>query len=286
MHSWTLLFVSLCFLFSSVSSDGSDHLLKCGVLKVRSDQDGKPEQKNKWNKRHLTWHVNKYPSTPSREVIDRELQKSFNVWADVTPMTFTHEPNAIETDMKVDFDDTDGVLAYAYYPNSGHLRGYHRFNEKVDWSIDLKRGWNLYDTAIHETGHSLGLPHSPIKGSVMGERSRIPYNGNYSYGLDDSDIMNIQSLYGPNIKQTNELDGSKDCGCGRWCRRNNAFRYGKCLDGHNCHCWNEGTAENVICGCNDWCRKNKGADFGGKCGDGHTCICTKGQRKGGNLRFY
>jgi hypothetical protein len=55
-----------------------------------------------------------------------------------------------------------GVLAWSYYP--GDCDGKQvtsRFNDSINW-----REWQYTDTALHEIGHGLGLPHGPA-GSVM-----------------------------------------------------------------------------------------------------------------------
>lgn len=54
-------------------------------------------------------------------------------------------------------------------------------------------GTNLFFTALHELGHSLGLDHSSNSGAVM-----APYYRGYNpfTQLHEDDIAAIQKLYG------------------------------------------------------------------------------------------
>src|SRR6218665_1576065 len=53
-------------------------------------------------------------------------------------------------------------------------------------------GYNLRFIVCHEFGHSLGLDHTKVDGSVMTSGTR-PYNPNMT--LSDDDIKGVQSLY-------------------------------------------------------------------------------------------
>lgn len=85
-------------------------------------------------------------------------------------------------------------MAWAYPPNGGAYAGDIFFNRQYGWTFSRAFSYDryLYRVAAHEIGHSIGLPHSSEKTSLM-----------YSYYdhkpvpiLSDSDIANIQSLYG------------------------------------------------------------------------------------------
>ncbi|KAE8312808.1 peptidase M10, metallopeptidase [Aspergillus transmontanensis] len=62
------------------------------------------------------------------------------------------------------FDGQYGILAHAYYPppSGGSLAGDAHFEDDEQWNEDF-----LMRVALHEIGHSLGLPHSDIKEAVM-----------------------------------------------------------------------------------------------------------------------
>ena len=55
---------------------------------------------------------------------------------------------------------------------------------------------DLFQTALHEIGHILGLKHSTVAGTIMWS-----YLQNGLHTLHHDDIDSIQSLYGPKIKE-------------------------------------------------------------------------------------
>jgi len=58
---------------------------------------------------------------------------------------------------------------------------------------------NLYQVAVHEIGHALGLPHSEDKNSVMSPFYR-EYNPNFR--LSYSDIETVHAIYGKTYLKT------------------------------------------------------------------------------------
>ena len=262
------------------------------ITTIKSDSDfcGSDDQEaaflsaaissRKWDKLNLTWQIERYPHDVPISIIEREVKMAFNAWSDVSALRFNHEPDAVNTDIRIEFGElpilvSSTAIAVAWFPTSRN-RGKQRYKRYIDWNIKEERNFNLYDVALHEIGHTLGLPHSHVERSIMFPVTNSPgYNGMYSRGLDETDIINIQALYGKNPDQTNELDSSTDCKCGRECRKNNSFKYGKCMDEDECYCWNDGTAQHVKCGCEEWCKKNDSNNTGGKCIDGENCLCSQ-----------
>ena len=72
---------------------------------------------------------------------------------------------------------------------SGYGGGYVHFDETDDWTDETK----VYNTALHELGHSLGLKHSDDPNAAM--FSGLHLDGKeISIGQDD--INGIRALYG------------------------------------------------------------------------------------------
>ncbi|XP_072332004.1 uncharacterized protein [Scyliorhinus torazame] len=90
------------------------------------------------------------------------------------------------------FDGPNGVLAHAFSPGP-NIGGDAHFDEDERWT-NTSSGINLMQVATHEFGHSLGLGHTNISGSVMFPfYTFVPQD---SFGLSNDDIEGIQSLYG------------------------------------------------------------------------------------------
>jgi len=89
----------------------------------------------------------------------------------------------------VNFDGAGGVLAHAFsIDSSASING--------DIHIDNEENWvgsfDLATILLHEIGHSLGLGHSNVVGSVL-----EPFYAGPRFRLSDDDIAGIQSIYGP-----------------------------------------------------------------------------------------
>nr|CAH0111125.1 unnamed protein product [Daphnia galeata] len=159
--------------------------------------------RSRWPKKQLTYKISKYTTKMKKSDVDREIARAFQMWADVTDLTFVHQNN--ESD-KADIDILfvtgehgscpsfnnylgDDVYAHATYPEHG---GDAHFDENQPWTINSDKGVNLFQIATHEFGHSLGLNHSNLPTAVM-----YPYHTYSSdFKLDKDDIEGIQELYG------------------------------------------------------------------------------------------
>ncbi|WKY01024.1 hypothetical protein Q1695_015208 [Nippostrongylus brasiliensis] len=82
----------------------------------------------------------------------------------------------------------DGIVAHAFYPRDGRLH----FDADEDWSLNSVHGVNLFQTAVHEIGHLLGLEHSVDPRAVMFS-ARRPYDPDFSLG--DDDVRAIRVLF-------------------------------------------------------------------------------------------
>ncbi|KJH52554.1 Matrixin [Dictyocaulus viviparus] len=83
---------------------------------------------------------------------------------------------------------SDGVVAHAFYPRDGRLH----FDADEEWSLNSARGVNLFQTAVHEIGHLLGLEHSVDPRAVM-FAARRPYDPDFTLG--DDDVRAIRVLF-------------------------------------------------------------------------------------------
>lgn len=72
---------------------------------------------------------------------------------------------------------TDGVVAHAFYPRDGRLH----FDAEENWSLNSAEGVNLFQTAVHEIGHLLGLEHSMDIRAAMFAAKR-PYDPAFTLG--------------------------------------------------------------------------------------------------------
>ena len=88
------------------------------------------------------------------------------------------------------FDGPNGVLGHAYFPRFG---GDAHFDDSEKWSVTPFVGNQLLNTLTHEFGHSLGLRHSKVSGSIMAPFYK-GWDPNLKIGEDDK--KGIQSLYG------------------------------------------------------------------------------------------
>ncbi|XP_045470836.1 matrix metalloproteinase-9-like [Harmonia axyridis] len=170
---------------------------RCGV----PDKSGKSNRVKRyttdaviWNMKHLTYKISKYSKQLKRNEIDTTIQKASNLWSKYTDLTF--EPSKrgkidirFEERQHGDGDAFHGELAHAFSPQDG---GAIHFDDSKRWKIGFGPGYDLYQTATHEFGHSLGLGHSKVKESVM-----WPYLPNtWKRDLHPDDIKGIQELYG------------------------------------------------------------------------------------------
>ncbi|BES95658.1 matrix metalloproteinase [Nesidiocoris tenuis] len=142
-----------------------------------------------------------------------DLHLALQLWARHSRLTFS-EVNSDNADILVyfekgfhgdgfPFDGAGQVLAHAFFPGQGRGGDVH-FDIEENWLLtgdeDNGHGVNLFLVAAHEFGHSLGLSHSSVPGSLM-----YPwYNNNNGvagqFQLSDDDRYGIQQIYGAKEK--------------------------------------------------------------------------------------
>lgn len=160
-------------------------------------------QGNKLKVKNVKYRIINYPKRLKRSDVDAEIARAFSVWSEYANLKFTAKqsnPVHIEISFEVDshgdvdaFDGPGGTLAHAHFP--GYGSDVH-FDDAEFWTIGSYRGKNLFQVAVHEIGHSLGLKHSDVKASVM-----VPFYRSYDpvFKLYPDDISAIQALYGEKI---------------------------------------------------------------------------------------
>ena len=130
--------------------------------------------------------------------------KSFKIWEAASQLNI-RETKDDKADILIDFkqryhkdgypfDGQGGTLAHAFYPHDNKgLSGDAHFDSDEPWTLKRHGGVDLEWVALHEFGHSLGLGHSRIKGTIM-----YPWYKGYKENLTlaEDDIRGIQRLYG------------------------------------------------------------------------------------------
>uniref|UniRef100_A0A1I7TXT2 ZnMc domain-containing protein n=1 Tax=Caenorhabditis tropicalis TaxID=1561998 RepID=A0A1I7TXT2_9PELO len=131
------------------------------------------------------------------------MHRAFNEWSAVSSVDFKEIPPEIIPEIPPDiriafekgehsdgfsFDGQDGVVAHAFYPRDGRLH----FDAEEQWSLNSAEGVNLFQTAVHEIGHLLGLEHSMDIRAAMFAAKR-PYDPAFTLG--DDDVRAIRSLF-------------------------------------------------------------------------------------------
>ena len=174
---------------------------KCGLRSSRTRKTQSLKKPNKWGKNDLTYYMMARDYDLKEEVWDEQFRLAFDSWSKVCPLTFTEtdSPNAdivigVGNRKRQNFGKRGGVLAWAQLPYS------EDFNGQLLTMYDMAENWITPDSdeygtilqsvAAHEIGHLLGLDHSNDTSALM-----YPYINN-ALGPRETDIKNIQSLYG------------------------------------------------------------------------------------------
>lgn len=213
---------------------------RCGNRDIRPKRQSRHVlQGSKWSKPVLKFRVKKYPkySVLDKEAINSELQRAFDLWArhaniefeiDTSPITDNetkssngedeHDENSdqdssssssadieikFETGFHGDSEPFDGrglILGHAYFPEFG---GSTHFDGDELWTSKSITGVNLYQVAVHEFGHALGLEHSDNFDAIM-----APFFRGYSenFELHPDDVKAIELLYGRKKRNTNSME--------------------------------------------------------------------------------
>ena len=162
---------------------------------------------SEWYKNALTYKVTKYPSKVSLtpEEVDGEIRAAMDKWEKVSNLKL-HKNDSGNVDIDISFvkwnhgdddpfDGPGGTFAHAFFPSFHYLGGDVHMDDTEDWTLNTTKGVNLLFTFLHELGHSLGLNHSDVPGSIM-----APVYPNFDpelgVELHLDDIAGIRALYG------------------------------------------------------------------------------------------
>jgi len=161
-------------------------------------------QGSRWTKKVLTWKIYKYSRQTSldKREVNRAVSESFQLWQQhIRNLDFKEQLGAGEADIKIyfekgehgdgePFDGPGGTLAHAFFPKWG---GDVHMDDTEKWTLKTHRGTDMFQTLVHEIGHSLGLSHSDVREAIM-----APFHKGYmpNMQLANDDIQAIQELYG------------------------------------------------------------------------------------------
>ncbi|XP_054168178.1 collagenase 3-like [Oppia nitens] len=173
-------------------------------------------QGSKWDKTNLSWSVRDWSPGLDPQFVMEQFRKAFKVWSDASRLTFT-ETRRADADIVISFykgshgdvypfDGPGFVLGHAFFPGDD-IGGDAHFDADEQWdqrqfnpndNPNNRDGVSLFSVAAHEFGHSLGLAHSSVSGSLM-----FPYYQTLdnNFHLPHDDTSAIQELYGPPTDQ-------------------------------------------------------------------------------------
>ncbi|XP_075056998.1 matrix metalloproteinase-23-like [Mixophyes fleayi] len=192
----------------------------------------------KWDHLNLTYRIVQFPSTLNRGDTERALEIAFNMWSNVSPLTFQRVLPQQKSDLSIGFysfnhsdcwgsplhpcfDGLNGELAHAFLPPRGEIH----FDNHEFWILGPSRfSWkqgvwynDLVQVAAHEIGHALGLWHSSNVSALMHPNATYTRTRH----LTQDDILGIQHLYGCAASRSNceSLAMQENCRLQSQCHR-------------------------------------------------------------------
>ncbi len=181
---------------------------------------------SKWNKTALTYAFREFTPDLTQSEARDAIREAFQLWANVTPLTFSQVAPSASADIEIRFADGnhgDGChetfdgrancsRTHLPAPGGWDVAGDCYFDDAETWTENLQHsGIDLIREAAHEFGHSLGLDHSPVTTALM-----FAFYDGAQRNLDADDIAGIRELYIflSSLSATSRLVGFPDDGVG------------------------------------------------------------------------
>ena len=108
------------------------------------------------------------------------IRDAFQAWEDIANIDFVEVPDSVQSDLRLGWDNIDGAYgvigtAQSYYSRTTSTlysvtEAEIRFDLAENWSTSKTApgsALNLYTTALHEIGHTMGLLHTDDPDTIM-----------------------------------------------------------------------------------------------------------------------
>ncbi|MBX9655842.1 matrixin family metalloprotease, partial [bacterium] len=127
-----------------------------------------------------------------------EVRQAFQTWSSVANITFVEVASGGQIKLLgKPIDGSGGTAGTGQYPGSGSST--ITFDTGNAWSLTQGTGGSyIYQTALHEIGHSIGLLHPPHVIAAMNHVISSAFEG-----LLPTDVAGIQAIYGPSASVNN-----------------------------------------------------------------------------------
>lgn len=150
----------------------------------------------KWNTSMLYYKVSNYSSKLSEYDIDTEIKRAVDIWNEQINFEMISKPlGAVDVEIKFLSGDHGHKINFRNSISHSHATELH-FNDDFNWTFNSTQGNNLFQAAVHEIGHVLGLAHSRRRDSVMfaGTQDYNPYFQLHKFDIEVSLSLLISKL--------------------------------------------------------------------------------------------
>lgn len=179
------------------------------ICVIKSESSGRisysttiSEYPQRWQKNIITYAILKETTDiPDGHEVVIAINAALSTWSAEIPIKFKRVTNGATADITYEWVDgnTDpiikgdnSILGYSGYPDGLDSPIHVKFNDNINWSFTgTNFQYNPNNTILHETGHVLGLVHSPDCTTCI---MNPYYNG--VIDLDPVDIQRIVTKYG------------------------------------------------------------------------------------------